>query len=59
MADELSAFLGGLLIRLTLVGAVVVGMAMALRGEYYLAAGMIVPLGIVVYLVIADAGLLR
>lgn len=44
------------LTRVTLLGGVVVTMAMAGRGEYLLAAGMLVPLTIVVYLLLADAG---
>lgn len=59
MTDPLSALLGGLLMRLVLVGTVVVGMLMAIEGQYHVAVGLLVPLGIAVYLVLADAGLLR
>lgn len=59
VTDPVSALLGGLLIRLVLVGTVVVGMLLVLRGQYSLAAGLLVPLAIVGYLLVSDAGLLR
>lgn len=59
VTDPLSALLGGLLIRLVLVGTVVVGMLLVLRGQYSLAAGLLLPLVIVAYLLVSDAGLLR
>ncbi len=59
MTDRLSALLGGLMTRLFVVGAVVVGMAMALGGQYHFAVGLLVPLGVVVYLLVSDAGVLR
>lgn len=59
MTDPLSALLGLLLTRLVIVGAVVVGMAMALRGEYLLAAAMVAPLGIAGYLLVTDGWLLE
>ena len=58
MTDPLSSLLGGVLLRVLLVGAVVVAMALALRGEWLLAAGLAVPLLGVAYLVLTDAGFL-
>lgn len=55
MADPLASLLGGVLVRVMLVGAVVVAMALAVRGEWLLAAGLLAPLVGVAYLVLTDA----
>jgi hypothetical protein len=58
VTDELSVVLGSTLLVVMLVGAVVVGMKMALVGQFALAAGVLLPLLIVAYLVGTDGGLL-
>ena len=58
VTDELSILLGSGLLQLTLIGAVIVAMKMALVGQFVLAAGLLVPLFVAAYLIATDGALL-
>lgn len=59
VTDPLSSLMGGILVRLMLVGAVVAAMAFLVRGRYHLAAGLVLALLALGYLMFTDAELLR
>lgn len=59
VTDPLSSLLGGVLVRVMLVGTVVAAMAFLLRGRFHLAAGLVLALLVLGYLVFTDAELLR
>lgn len=58
VTDPVSSVMGSVLSKVTVFGAVVVGMKMALIGEFVLAVGLFLPLLLVVYLLATDGGLL-
>lgn len=58
VTDELSVVLGSTLLRVMVIGAVVVGMKMALVGQFVLAVCVLSPLVVVAYLIGTDGSLL-
>lgn len=58
MTDALSIVLGSILSKVTVFGAVVVSMKLAMVGQFWLAAALLSPLVIAAYLLATDGGLL-